>query len=108
MRNPFAVAHACAAALLTLAAGAGPAVSQAEPRPCAAREQVVARLAERFGETLQSIGMRGADAMIEVYASEATGTWTILLTRPDGAACLIASGDAWEPRAPLRRAGRAA
>ena len=43
------------AALLGLAFAA-PAAA-AEGRSCAQREKVVARLAERFGETLQSIGL---------------------------------------------------
>ena len=36
---------------------------------------------------------------MEVYASEKTGSWTILLTKPDGVACLVASGGMWEPHA---------
>lgn len=84
------------AALLGVAFAAPAA--HAEPRTCAQREKVVARLAERFGETLQSIGLQSAEGMVEVYASEATGTWTILLSRPDGATCLLAAGEAWETR----------
>jgi len=82
------------AALLGLAFAA-PAAA-AEGRSCAQREKVVARLAERFGETLQSIGLQSERGVVEIYASEATGTWTILLTGPDGAACLVAAGEAWE------------
>lgn len=84
------------AALLGLAFAAPAA--HGETRSCAQREKVVARLAERFGETLQSIGLQSERGVVEVYASEATGTWTILLTGPDGAACLLAAGEAWETR----------
>jgi Rad3-related DNA helicase len=73
---------------------------------CADREQVVARLAEQYGETLQSAGMNNDNAVLEIYASEDTGTWTILVTRPDGVACLIAAGEMWEgDAAPLTKPG---
>lgn len=66
---------------------------------CAARKDIVAKLAERYGETLQSIGLNRDNGLMEVYASEKTGSWTILLTKPDGVACLVASGGMWEPHA---------
>jgi hypothetical protein len=71
--------------------------AEAEGRQaCAEREQVVQKLEERFGETLRSIGLHQNDGVVEVYSSEATGTWTILMTRPDGMSCLLAAGDLWE------------
>ena len=88
-----------AAAILGLAFGA-PASGHAQERSCAARSQVVERLAARFGETLQSLGMQSAVGLVEIYASPATGTWTILLTSPDGTSCLLAAGEAWESLAP--------
>ncbi len=84
-----------AATALTLLAGTPRA--QAEDRQaCANRTQVVQRLEQRFGETLKSIGLHRDDAVVEVYSSEATGTWTILLTRTDGISCLLAAGQRWE------------
>lgn len=65
-------------------------------RACAARGEVVAKLAHRFGETLRSVGLQRAEGLVEVYASEKTGTWTILVTRPDGMSCLLAAGELWE------------
>ncbi len=69
------------------------------PRPCAERAKVIQRLAERYGETLQSLGLQENSTLLEVYASDATGTWTILITRPNGMACLVASGQSWEKEA---------
>ena len=68
---------------------------------------MVAKLAKRFGETLRSVGLQRAEGLVEVYASEKTGTWTILVTRPDGMSCLLAAGELWEeePKA-VRRRGR--
>lgn len=84
-----------------------PQPAPAETRTCAAHEQVVERLAERYGETLQSMGMHSSNGLLEVYASEETGTWTILVTSPDGTACLLAAGQMWEADAkPLIKPGK--
>ncbi len=85
-----------------------PQPAAAESRACAAREQVVARLAQRYGETLQSMGMHSNNGLLEVYASGPGGTWTILVTSPDGTACLIAAGQMWEGGAPLTKPGKEA
>jgi hypothetical protein len=81
-----------ALALTVLAAG--PAA--AEGRNCNAHAAVVAQLAEKYGETRQSIGIAQGNAVIEVFASRETGTWTITVTTPDGPTCLIAAGEAFE------------
>jgi hypothetical protein len=67
---------------------------------CAKRTQVVQKLLDHFGETLRSVGLQQGDGVVEVYSSEATGTWTILKTRPDGISCLLAAGQLWEQVAP--------
>jgi hypothetical protein len=73
-----------------------PRAEAGETGACAARAEVVAKLAQRFGETLRSVGLQRADGLVEIYASEKTGTWTILVTRPDGMSCLLAAGELWE------------
>jgi hypothetical protein len=76
---------------------AGTPSAEAGERPaCAERALVVKKLAERFGETLRSIGLHADDAVVEIYSSEATGTWTILVTHTDGISCLLAAGQRWE------------
>ena len=80
-----------------IAATAFFSVAQAQTRsPCAERDAVVQRLKDKYGETLQSRGLHQSNALMELYASESTGTWTILVTRPNGMACLIAAGEMWE------------
>lgn len=63
---------------------------------CDARDRVVALLADRYGETRRSLGVAGEGAVMEVFAAEKTGTWTITLTLPDGQMCLMASGAGFE------------
>lgn len=65
-------------------------------RNCGPRENVVERLANGYGETRQSIGLGANNSVIEVYASDDTGTWTITVTSANGVTCLIASGRSFE------------
>lgn len=65
-------------------------------RNCGPREAVVTRLAEGYGETRQSMGIGANNAIVEVFASDQTGSWTITVTAPGGLTCLVASGQAFE------------
>jgi len=71
-------------------------VNAQQNRNCAAREAVVDRLANTYGESRQSIGLGEQGMMIETFASSDTGTWTITVTTPNGQTCLVASGQSWE------------
>ncbi len=62
---------------------------------CAKRDLVVQRLQEKFGETQRGIGLNQTDGLLEIFTSPATGTWTILMTKPDGSTCLLAAGRRW-------------
>jgi hypothetical protein len=59
---------------------------------CDSREAVTALLAERYGETRRAVGIAGQSAVMELFASDDTGTWSITMTLPDGIMCLMASG----------------
>lgn len=63
---------------------------------CTTHAEMARVLAERWGESRQSMGLDAAGAALEVWASAETGTWTITLTRPGGPTCMVASGQAWE------------
>lgn len=63
---------------------------------CAEHAAVVARLAETYGETRRSIGLASNNTVLEVFASEESGTWTITVTAPGGPTCLVASGIAYQ------------
>jgi hypothetical protein len=74
----------------------GAAIAQPGAGACAERARVVERLSSTYGETVQSMGLGANNGMMEVFASEETGTWTITVTMPNGLTCLIASGQAFE------------
>lgn len=72
-------------------------IAGAQGRPnCAEREAVVAELTNRYGETRQGIGLAANNAVMEVFASSETGTWTITVTFASGMTCLVASGQNYE------------
>lgn len=83
---------AISAAVLAIAA----TTAEAQNRNCADRERVVERLSSAYGESRQSIGLGANNAVIEVFASLETGTWTITVTNTAGLTCLVASGMAYE------------
>jgi hypothetical protein len=68
----------------------------AHAQSCAEHAAVQELLADRYGESRQSIGMGSDNSVVEIYASLDTGTWTITVTRPGGPTCLVASGFGFE------------
>ncbi|CUH38832.1 hypothetical protein JSE7799_01550 [Jannaschia seosinensis] len=64
---------------------------------CAPRDVVVDRLDRTYGEVYAGGGLRGRHAIFEIWISAEDGTWTILMTRPDGIACVMAAGTNWHP-----------
>ena len=76
---------------------AAPAFAQ---QNCAPRDHVILRLTTLFGEVRRGVGL-GGDSIVEIYASEATGSWTIVVTNTQGISCLVAAGQAWEAVAPV-------
>ncbi|WP_291730046.1 hypothetical protein [Leisingera sp. F5] len=82
------------AALAVLTLAAAPAAAQS--RNCAPRDTVIKRLAEKYGESRQSIGVGQKGMVMETFASENTGSWTITVTTPNGMTCLVASGQSYE------------
>ena len=63
---------------------------------CAAHDRVVAGLATGYGEVPVSIALGANNRVVETYASATTGSWTIIVTAPDGLTCVVASGIAFE------------
>lgn len=63
---------------------------------CAPHAALTEMLAAAHGEALRGYGVNARGELIETWASEATGTWTVLRTRPGEAlTCMIDSGASW-------------
>ena len=72
----------------------GPAGPAAPALRCGPRDAVLAAL-ESDGADLQDAGLTPTGFLAETFANPETGTWTWLLTRPDGLTCLLAWGESW-------------
>lgn len=70
--------------------------TQASGAQCGPRALVMAQLADRFGETRRSMGIAANNMVMEMFASEASQSWTITVTTPQGQTCLVASGQGFE------------
>ncbi len=77
------------------------------PLVCGKRADIVRQLGEKYGETRRSMGLADGRGVVELYASEETGSWTILITSPQGIACLMAAGQAFQIE-PVKAAGNPA
>lgn len=63
---------------------------------CGERDSIIAQLEKKYGETRRSVGLQQGRGVVEVYASEETGSWTILMTDTRGKTCLMAAGEAFQ------------
>lgn len=92
-------------AALILAVGPG----HAEGAPCGARALIIEQLGNRYQETRRAVGLASNNAVLEIFASEDSGSFTILVTMPDGRSCLVASGEHFQPLSdPLPTPGKGA
>ncbi len=73
---------------------AGSGTGAAVGEKCGDRAWIVEALGGEHGEVWQSSGQSAAGMVIELFTSPA-GTWTLIITRPDGVACLLATGKNW-------------
>ncbi len=80
------------AALLVALAGPPAAAQMA----CGERAGMAAQLDAKYGETQRGRGLAAPGVVFEVWASCATGTWTILKTTPNGWSCVMAVGEGWQ------------
>ena len=67
----------------------------AEHIPCRPYEEFAGKLLQQFGEVPIGSGIAESGAPMTFFASP-DGTWTALLTKPDGESCLAAAGRDWK------------
>lgn len=92
-----AQALALATFLGGLAQGAGPVQAAGRPEvPCARLDQIASFLKDQFGEEPVSLGLGSNGQLLQIFASEATRSWTVVTTTPTGMACVLATGEHWE------------
>lgn len=75
-----------------MAATAPPALAQTS---CAHRDQLTESLSTKYNESQTGLGLQGEDKLLEVWTSNETGSWTILVTMANGMSCILATGANW-------------
>lgn len=60
---------------------------------CIDRTDMLDRLAAEFEEHLAEVKMIKDQGLLEVLKSSTKGTWTVILTKPSGTSCVIATGE---------------
>jgi hypothetical protein len=89
---------ALAAFLLCLA----PVAASAQQAPCGPTGAVGKRIHDQYGETIVGAGVV-AGGILFTLANPDTGTFTVLIRRPDKMTCIVMSGTGWasvEPQKP--------
>ncbi len=63
---------------------------------CAPRDRAVIQLEKQFEELVFGQGLAAnGKRMIELFVSE-KGSWTVLVSDPNGRSCVMASGENWQ------------
>jgi hypothetical protein len=68
---------------------------------CGKRVDFIKALNDKYQESGKALGIAGQVNLVEIFASKA-GTWTILVTTPEGKSCIIAAGSSWEELPPTK------
>src|SRR5947207_8619344 len=85
-------------AILSVAAAALAVGTAQAQQVCGPRTIVVQKLNSELGEKPEAAGLTHNGGVIEILASKDGGTWTVIMTAPNGLSCLLAAGEAWELR----------
>lgn len=80
-----------------------PSQAQQQP-PCANRAEFLNHLSANYKEAPVAMGLTANGGLLEVVASE-DGSWTIIVTTPNGLSCGVASGMSWESTAEVKIKG---
>jgi len=63
---------------------------------CGKRVDIVAELIKKYNEKQIGMGLSADGKLIEIFVAKGTGGFTILLSTPDGASCVVSYGKAWQ------------
>ena len=63
---------------------------------CGERDEMLGHLSGKYDEEPVAMGLATNGSLVEVLASSASGSFTIVYTTPDGLTCMVAAGSNWE------------
>ncbi len=67
---------------------------------CAPRDAMIEHLKEKYGERVIRRGFIDETQLMEMFATPGDVTWSLVIVRADGSACVLASGKNLENVAP--------
>ena len=62
---------------------------------CGPKKMVTEQLGDRYGEVNFASGI-ATDNSVKFFGNPRTGTWSVVVIKPDGLACVMATGDGLE------------
>lgn len=71
-----------------------PVKSAEANKHCNTKEIVASHLLKNFQEVPVSIALSYVKNLVQIFASK-TGTWTLVVTTPQGISCITGSGENW-------------
>lgn len=75
--------------------GAAAQETNKQGNACFERGALIKHLDGKFDEAPVAAGLAANGSVLEVFTSPDGITWTIVLTQPNGATCVMASGESW-------------
>ncbi len=73
-----------------------PSTTHAQQQACADRAAITKRLGTKYFERPVATGVANNGGLLEVLSAKDGSTWSIIVTAPDGKACMFAVGEHWE------------
>jgi hypothetical protein len=67
-----------------------------ESMACGNRDEMLGHLSGKYQEEPVAMGLATNGSLVEVLASDAGNSFTIVYTTPDGRTCMMAAGSNWE------------
>ena len=84
--------------LLPLLLAISPLAHGAEATACLDRSTMVDTLVHEYGEQLAEVREIKGKGLLEIHISPDAGTWTAVLTSPEGISCVLAVGEGLDPK----------
>lgn len=72
-----------------LVAGCSPAYAQDN---CLTTSELYSEMFIRFGEERITLGLSEKGHIVEIWGNEETGSWTAIVTHPEGFSCIVDQG----------------
>lgn len=91
-----AAADPMAAGTVVVPPSAPPAGEDVGFRGCGTHAAVTRWLAGNFAEKPLARGVQGDGQLLEIYIAKEGSTWTVVVTDPSGASCIVTEGTSFE------------